>query len=280
MISLRWQGLRALEVISLGGSAPVSLDPLGDLVNLRELSLGGHQITDVTPLLGLRSLTDLRLRSGRMSDLAWLRKLPQLTYLALDGHQITDITPLAELTGLENLYLSYNRIRDVRPLAGLHSLRHLRLINNEVVEVTPLAALTNLETLWLEENRITDVSSPRHADTVGTVGAGWESSLGAAVSAATPAGPAQSFCVLVLRGVSSIFQGDDLLLVSIVVLTAVVLSYGCTSPPVDWGAFAMGSYVDANRAEGARDKFGWFIGDQRAGESMVTSTEEVGSIGV
>ena len=63
------------------------------------------------------------------------------------------------------------------------------------------------------------------------------------------------------------------LLASIVVLAAVVLSYGCTSPPVDWGAFAMGSYVDANRAEGPRDKFGWFIGGQRAGESMVTSTE-------
>ena len=62
-------------------------------------------------------------------------------------------------------------------------------------------------------------------------------------------------------------------LASIVVLAAVVLSYGCTSPPVDWGAFAMGSYVDANRAEGPRDKFGWFIGGQRAGESMVTSTE-------
>ncbi len=60
---------------------------------------------------------------------------------------------------------------------------------------------------------------------------------------------------------------------SIIVLATAVLSYGCTSPPVDWEAFAEASYVNANRGEGGRDKFGWFIGDQRAGESIVTSTE-------
>ena len=76
-------------------------------------------------------------------------------------------------------------------------------------------------------------------------------------------------------GLTRCNQGCPSPLASIVVLAAVVLSYGCKSPPVDWEAFARRSYVDADTAQGGRDKWGWLIArGQRARESRVTSAGE------
>ena len=133
-------GLRHLNLSSQGainGTTLVSLAPLSNFTNLRELHLDNNKIRDLAPL----------------SNLTNLRKL------FINNNQISDITPLANLTNLQELYLMQNQIQDVSALGNLKNLHALVLENNRVVNVQPISHLTNLKTLDLDSNQITEISS-------------------------------------------------------------------------------------------------------------------------
>ena len=159
-IPITRQEMLRLEVLKAGGDRGITdLTGLEYAANLRNLSLWGNQLANLTPIAGLSKLRHLDLGvCGIIVDIGPLANLIQLNTLNLAYNRIVDISPLANLTHLTVLVLHSNRVVDVNPLAGLTELIRLRLHRNNIEDVSPLANLTNLEHLELQNNRITDVT--------------------------------------------------------------------------------------------------------------------------
>lgn len=107
---------------------------VGKLINLTYLSLGGNQISDITPLANLTKLTSLGLYKNQISDITPLADLTELTSLGLYGNQISDISSLANLVNLTELSLQDNQISDISALADLTNLTDLYLMRNDIKE--------------------------------------------------------------------------------------------------------------------------------------------------
>ena len=113
------------------------------LTRLTELTFfGNNRISDLAPLAGLTNLTELFLDGNQISDLDPLAALTNLIDLRLFNNQISDLIPLAGMTNLIRLFLEGNRIVDLAPLAGLINLTTLQLIDNPDIRVLTLVALT------------------------------------------------------------------------------------------------------------------------------------------
>ena len=62
-----------------------------------------------------------------ITDLSFVRYLPDLEVLIIAMNPLGDLTPLADCEKLEYLELFYSRTDDLSPLAGLKSLKHLNV---------------------------------------------------------------------------------------------------------------------------------------------------------
>ena len=119
---------------------------LGNLTNLKKLTLGNNELTGpIPPELG---------------------NLTNLTFLSLSSNELTGPIPpeLGQLTQLEILEISHNRLTGPIPseLGQLTSLLSLNLFNNELTGSIPpeLGQLTSLQRLILNNNKLTGSIPP------------------------------------------------------------------------------------------------------------------------
>ena len=119
--------------------------PLKNMKYLEILSLGGNQISDLSPLSGLTGLKQLSL---------------------YDNTRISNLTPLSNLKNLTRLSLYYNQISDLTPLSNLTNLEWLELTGNQISDISPLGTLVNLSWVGLRENQIDDWSPVAHVPQV------------------------------------------------------------------------------------------------------------------
>lgn len=172
-------GGTAKERQKLGCSPLEDIGPLGDLKNLREVSLRYTSVRDVRPLARLRQLRELDLDGTLVSDLAPLAGLP-LTRLTLEQTPLTTGEPLADLRKMRTLGISQTRIRDfsfargmphlvflaardtgvedLRPLATCSELLILKLSRNQVKDLTPLAGLKQITVVDVGCTRVSDLT--------------------------------------------------------------------------------------------------------------------------
>ena len=115
----------------------IDFSPLGNLPNLKSLTLRKQGLTN-------------------LSNLGDLSAFSRLEILDLRVNAITDITGIEKLINLEYLYLSdigvfeeVDGALDLAPLAGLTKLKHLRISANQYTDFTPLMKLSNLRRLEL-----------------------------------------------------------------------------------------------------------------------------------
>ena len=158
-------GLTALTHLSIGGNNVSDLSPLSELTELRHLdaSFSGYQdrVTDVSALSGLTKLKVLGLAGQLIVDLSPLSGLTALTALYLQGQRdpgtvganarsLEDLSPLAGLTSLQTLDVSGNRtLTDLSPLSGLSKLKTLNLDRTKIADLASLTELRELRTLDL-----------------------------------------------------------------------------------------------------------------------------------
>lgn len=142
----------------VAGSQITNIDALKYFVNLGNLDIQFHNISDISPLQGLTKLKALGLGGSPVKDISVLAGMKDLDFLSLFSCQASDYTPLKSLTNLNVLYLAWSTFSDTSVLAGLTNLRELDLVYSQVTDVTPLAALSNLKSLKLEGNPIQDYS--------------------------------------------------------------------------------------------------------------------------
>lgn len=154
-------------------------------LDIKNLSLSGQGITEVTPIAFFNQLEDLDLSNNKisgfeeLSQLSKLRRLnlsynsdlniedisyfDQLTFLNLSNCGISDLSPVSALTQITNLDLSSNNISDagLSALGDLTQVIHLNLSAQTpaLVSIENIAGFTNLKTLDVSNNRITAVNT-------------------------------------------------------------------------------------------------------------------------
>ncbi len=150
-----------LQENEMKGSLP---HELGDLTNLRALSLWGNQLVGSIPS-ELGSLADLRDLWLTLNNLSGpippaLGGLSQLEDLLLERNQLSGTIPpeLGDLTNLRRLGLSGNQLSGPIPgeLGGLANLRRLGLSGNQLSGPIPgeLGGLANLQIISLGGNQL------------------------------------------------------------------------------------------------------------------------------
>ena len=152
-----------LKELNLGGCRGLSdVSPLSNLVNLKELGLYQTQVSDVSPLAGLINLKVLSLDHTNVSDISQLSNLVNLKELNLGGCRgLSDVSPLKDPLGpvnLEKLDLEDTQVSDLSPLKSLVNLKELNLKGTEVWDISPLSNLKNLTYLNIGVTLVSDLS--------------------------------------------------------------------------------------------------------------------------
>ncbi len=133
----RWNTWKRLRRFTLAGRGVKSLEGLGSVEQLEQLTLLNLRMEDLTPLREMSRLTELTLRmpAGGV-DLASVAAVPGLRSLVIDDAALTDseslrlptLKPLATASALEELTLFCGvEDGDLSPLAEISGLRRLRL---------------------------------------------------------------------------------------------------------------------------------------------------------
>ena len=101
--------------------------------------------------------------NNAITDISFVRSMPDLEVLILAINDVSDISPLADCPKLEYLEINSTNVTDLTPLANATNLRHLnigRTIKSDVntgddmnrprvTDITPLYGLSGLERLWI-----------------------------------------------------------------------------------------------------------------------------------
>jgi len=109
----------------------------------------GNEINDVLKYCTKVKYLDLG-HNENISDISFVRSMPELEVLIIAMNPLEDITPLADCPKLEYIELNSTSVSDLTPLSNAQNLRHLNLGNcPNVSDISCLYGLTELERLWL-----------------------------------------------------------------------------------------------------------------------------------
>ena len=161
-VPLRKDQVRLLRDLSINGLKISDLTGLEHAVFLKHLNASGNEITDLQPLANLVHLNNITLNENQIVDISPLVNLTDLMWLNLGGNQISDLAGLERVVSLQQLDASGNQIIDLQPLANLVHLNNLTLNGNQIVDISPLVNLTNLMWLNLGGNQISDITPLRN----------------------------------------------------------------------------------------------------------------------
>ncbi len=139
--------------------------------NLQQLYLENvDPIYDYSPLSSCRRLNVLQMDDCGLSDISFVKYLPNLGYFSVSDNQISDLTPLSNCKNLYNLDIQGNPVRDLSMLGELdieylyvtasniedlsalrnwENMRYLHMNGCGGLDLSPLEAMTSLENLDL-----------------------------------------------------------------------------------------------------------------------------------
>ena len=125
---------------------------------MRELSIGGNNISDIMPVSGLVNLNELNIGGTNISDISPVSRLISLKHLYFREANVSDLSPVAGLINLESLDFSFNNVSDLSPVAGLINLKYIGFgANKGVSDISAFAGLISLESIYFG-GRFTDIS--------------------------------------------------------------------------------------------------------------------------
>ena len=123
------EGLDTGEIMA-GSDVLSTLDDIVKLKNLKELSIGYANITDISAVKNLTRLQSLEFFGCPIEDISAVGSLAQLEHFVLDNcDDVRDISALADCSRLSELVLAGCRADDFSVLASLGDLEYLHLQN-------------------------------------------------------------------------------------------------------------------------------------------------------
>ena len=169
-----------LETLTISGSNAESLEGIGSLTGLKELTvtdsyvksadlsiiailpnlqtltLSNCSLSGIDGLSGATNLTYLDLSDNSIRDFTALSFMSSLTYLDLSHNALTSLNAASSLTALQTLDVSYNSLTSIAPVAGCTELDTLNVSTNAITSLTGISGLIRLEILDASDNKLTD----------------------------------------------------------------------------------------------------------------------------
>lgn len=219
-----------LETLTIQGGTAKSLNGLGGLTQLKELTVKNCNVTatDLLLIAGLPKLEKLTLSGCGLSGIRNLSGAPALTHLNLSQNAISDIAVLSYMSGLVSLDLSHNALSSLNALSALSALETLDIsYNNTIASLVPLAACANLKTLNASNNALTGLSGLEALSSL--------TSLDVSFNSLTELAPLAGCTALTKLDVSSNAIADLAPLVSLKQLQSFYFSRNEVSVLPDWG---------------------------------------------
>lgn len=146
--------LRKLKELHLRCTNITDTSPLGGIVDLEKLFLGGSDVLDqVNGLEDLTNLNQLEINLTEIRSFENVHVSDSLRFLSAES-TIDKISGLERFPNLEELYLGSNCFEKLEGLEPLVLLKRLNLFDSGISEIQGLENLTTLEILDLGANEI------------------------------------------------------------------------------------------------------------------------------
>lgn len=151
--------MTALSELDLSGNEYIqSIEPLGQLINLRLLNLSGTNVSDLTPIRNLTELVELDLTRTKVFDLSPLRYAAKLARLNINETEVRSVAVLEKMTAMQNLEMQGTHVFDFEALSFLTRLVNLDLRNTQLTSLAPIAELSTLMELNVSKTNIQDLT--------------------------------------------------------------------------------------------------------------------------
>ncbi|HEX2895337.1 MAG TPA: hypothetical protein VHO29_15160 [Marmoricola sp.] len=140
---------KALQRLYIEGQTK-DIEVVGELQNLKSLTLRSVTLPNLALLRPLRQLRALDLKLGGTKDLSLLPEIGKIEYLELWMVKgLSDLSPVGELPSLEYLFLqSLRQVRELPNMAGMSSLTRVWLETMKgLSDMSPLAEAPHLRDL-------------------------------------------------------------------------------------------------------------------------------------
>lgn len=153
--------LHKLQTLSIVGSTldAASMDAIGALTGLNNLTLSNCSISSVKPLSSLNALSYLDLSNNAIRDVSALSDMHNLLQLNLQSNALINLDDLAELKQLTHLNVSYNSLVSLEPLAAMVNLTELNVNSNSLRSLTGVEQLTALCRFEANYNYLLDIDA-------------------------------------------------------------------------------------------------------------------------
>lgn len=134
---------------------------IGQLSNLKALSLNSENITDISALRGLTELVSLDLNYSKVSDISALKSMNHLESVDLSYTDVQSLEALMGKKGLKTLNLQGTKVtdNDLSSLRGLINLERLNLTATQITNLSLLPDMPKLEWLGVEGSDHEDFNS-------------------------------------------------------------------------------------------------------------------------
>lgn len=153
--------LTKLKELNLMGTLISEINSLSGLVSLEILTLDcsgtGVSINSIEPLKNLIKLKDLFLTAAGIEDISPLKNLVELEYLNLSFNNLSNISAIAKMKKLTRLYIAFNRIENLDGIKDLENLDFLDAMNNNIKDISELEYLQKIHLIGLSSNKIEDI---------------------------------------------------------------------------------------------------------------------------
>lgn len=151
--------LTNLKLLNLSGTNVADLTPIRNLTELIELNLSGTKIFDLLPLRYSGKMLRLNINHTEIRSVEVLEKMPQMQNLEMQATHVIDFTPVSNLAGLLNLDMEGTQITELSPIAALDQLIALNISKTFIRDLKGIKGLMNLKVLNIDSTGVRDIST-------------------------------------------------------------------------------------------------------------------------
>ena len=192
------KNITSIEELDLSNNTYIqTIEPLGQLLNLKSLRLSGSNVNDLTPIRNLTELVELDLSRTKINDLSPLKysnkllklnishtdvidilvieKMPELQHLDMSETSVIDFTPIGSLTKLVKVGLAATKISNLTPFEKNIQLSELDITGTFVQDLNPLKNLKNLHTLNIDSTSVINISALSSMENLNVLSANYTS---------------------------------------------------------------------------------------------------------
>ena len=132
---------------------------LKNLTKLHEIDFTYTGITDIEWVKWLPNIEIMRVYCNKIPDISPISVLKKLKQVFFFDCGLSDISVFKELPDITGVAINMNKISDLTPLINCKNITYLDAHTNQIADITALSGMTEMRYLTLAENNISDISA-------------------------------------------------------------------------------------------------------------------------